>query len=196
LDQAPSPVCRCAWAGSDPLYCRYHDVEWGVPEHDDRALWEKLVLDGFQAGLSWITILRKREAFRAAFEGFDPEVIARWGEPEIERLLDDAGIIRSRAKIAATIGNARAYLAMREAGQPFAWFVWSSAGGRTVQNAWTSIKQVPVQTPMALELSKALKAKGFKFCGPVITYAFLQATGVVNDHVVDCFRWDEVRRMA
>ncbi|HTI66389.1 MAG TPA: DNA-3-methyladenine glycosylase I [Caulobacteraceae bacterium] len=188
--------CRCAWAGGDPLYRRYHDVEWGVPEHDDRALWEKLVLDGFQAGLSWITILRKREAFRAAFEGFDPEVIARWGEPDILRLLDDAGIIRSRAKIAATIGNARAYLAMRDSGQPFAWFVWSSSGGKTVQNAWTSVSQVPTQTPMAVELSKALKAKGFKFCGPVITYAFLQATGVVNDHVKGCFRWDEVRRMA
>ena len=192
----PSPVCRCAWAGADPLYCAYHDTEWGVPEHDDRALWEKLILDGFQAGLSWITILRKREAFREAFQGFDPEVIARWGEPEIARLLDNPGIIRSRAKIGATIGNARAYLAMREAGLPFAWFIWSSAGGRTVQNAWTSIKQVPAQTPMALELSKALKAKGFKFCGPVITYAFLQATGVVNDHVTGCFRWDEVRRMA
>lgn len=189
-------ICRCAWAGSDALYRRYHDTEWGVPERDDRVLWEKLILDGFQAGLSWITILRKREAFREAFEGFDPEVIAGWGEAETLRLLDNPGIIRSRAKIAATIGNARAYLAMRDAGEPFAAFIWSFSQGCTVQNAWTSITQVPAQTPMALEMSKALKARGFKFCGPVITYAFLQATGVVNDHVTDCFRWDEVRRMA
>ncbi|OYX29446.1 MAG: DNA-3-methyladenine glycosylase [Caulobacterales bacterium 32-69-10] len=196
MAELPSPVCRCAWAGSDPLYCAYHDTEWGVPERDDRALWEKLVLDGFQAGLSWITILRKREAFREAFEGFDPEVIAGWGEPEIVRLLDNAGIIRSRAKIAATIGNARAYLAMQDKGEPFAQFIWSFSGGETIQNARASIKDVPAQTPMAVEMSKALKARGFKFCGPVITYAFLQATGVVNDHVTACFRWDEVRRMA
>jgi DNA-3-methyladenine glycosylase I len=191
-----SPVCRCAWAGTDPLYCDYHDTEWGVPERDDRALWEKLILDGFQAGLSWITILRKRDAFREAFEGFDPEVIAGWGEPEILRLLDNAGIIRSRAKIAATIGNARAYLAMRDKGEGFADFIWSFSDGKVVQNARASMKDVPAQTPMAVEMSKALKARGFKFCGPVITYAFLQATGVVNDHVTDCFRWDEVRRMA
>jgi DNA-3-methyladenine glycosylase I len=196
MTHAPLPLCRCAWAGNDPLYCAYHDTEWGVPERDDRALWEKLILDGFQAGLSWITILRKRDAFRAAFEGFDPEVIARWGEPETLRLLQDAGIVRSRAKIVAAIGNARSYLAMRDAGQPFAQFIWSFVDGKPLQNRWASIREVPAQTPMALELSKALKARGFKFCGPVITYAFLQATGVVNDHVADCFRWDEVRRMA
>jgi DNA-3-methyladenine glycosylase I len=187
--------CRCAWPGNDPLYCAYHDTEWGVPERDSRALWEKLVLDGFQAGLAWITILRKREAFRAAFGGFDPEVVARYGDADIERLLGDAGIVRSRAKIAATVGNARAYLAMRDGGEPFADFIWSFTDGRPVQNAWTAMAQVPAQTPLALELSKALKARGFKFAGPVIVYAFLQATGVVNDHVVDCFRWDEVRRM-
>jgi DNA-3-methyladenine glycosylase I len=196
MTHAPSPLCRCAWAGTDPLYCAYHDTEWGVPERDDRALWEKLVLDGFQAGLAWITILRKREAFRAAFRGFDPEVIARWGETDVERLLADPGIVRSRAKITATIGNARAYLAMREKGEGFADFIWGFVGGAPVQNERASVRDIPAETPMAAEMSKALKARGFKFTGPVIVYAFCQATGVVNDHVTDCFRWDEVRRMA
>jgi DNA-3-methyladenine glycosylase I len=192
----PASICRCAWPGSDPLYCAYHDTEWGVPERDDRALWEKLILDGFQAGLSWITILRKREAFREAFEGFHPETIARWGEAETERLLGNAGIIRSRAKIAATIGNARAYLAMQDKGEVFSDFIWSFTGGEPVHNAWTEMKQVPAQTPMAVEMSKALKARGFKFCGPVIVYAYCQAIGVVNDHVTGCFRWEEVKRLA
>ena len=187
---------RCAWAEGDPLNRDYHDSEWGVPEHDSRALWEKLTLDGFQAGLAWITILRKREAFRAAFEGFNPERIARYGDSDIARLMGDASIVRSRAKIEAAIGNARAYLIMRDKGEDFSAFVWSFTDGKTIQNAWTSRDQVPAETPLAQECSKALKARGFKFTGPVIVYAWLQAIGVVNDHVTSCFRWPEVRRMS
>lgn len=188
--------CRCAWPGSDPLYCAYHDQEWGAPECDSRALWEKLVLDGFQAGLAWITILRKREAFRQAFAGFDPERVAGFDEADVARLLADPGIVRSRAKIDAAIDGARAWLAMRDAGEDFSGFIWSFTQGQVVQNAWTAQAEVPPQTPLSVEVSKALKARGFRFCGPVITYAFLQATGVVNDHLVSCFRWDEVRRLA
>ncbi len=187
---------RCAWAGADPLSCEYHDREWGVPERDARALWEKLVLDGFQAGLAWITILRKREAFRAAFAGFDPEAVARFDAMQVERLLGDAGIVRSRAKIEATVGNARAFLVMRDAGEDFADFVWAFVGGRPIQNGWSERAAVPSQTPLAAEISKALKAKGFKFVGPVIVYAWMQATGLVNDHVTTCFRHDQVRGMA
>ncbi len=190
-----TPV-RCAWPGRDPLYCAYHDEEWGAPERDDRALWEKLVLDGFQAGLSWITILRKRNALRTAFAGFDPEAVARFGEADISRLLADPGIVRSRAKIEATIGGARAYLDMRERGETFAAFVWGFVDGEPIQNAWASPGQVPTQTPLSVNVARALKARGIKFCGPVIVYAFLQATGVVNDHTLDCFRHDEVRRIA
>ena len=179
----PSP-CRCAWAGSDPLYCAYHDTEWGVPEHDDRALWEKLILDGFQAGLSWITILRKREAFRAAFEGFRPEVVAAYGEAEVARLLADPGIVRSRAKIEAAIGNARAYLAMQAAGEDFSDFCWSFVDGKPVEAAgdW------PAKTPLSEQVSKELKRRGFKFVGPVIVYAWMQAVGIVEDHAAGCFR--------
>ena len=187
-----TPV-RCSWPGQDPLYCAYHDEEWGTPEWDDRALWEKLILDGFQAGLSWITILRKREAFRQAFEGFDPERIARYGETDVARLLADAGIVRSRAKIEAAIGSARAYLDMQARGEAFAPFVWSFVDGRSVQNAWPTAKHAPTQTAASEALSKALKQKGFRFCGPVIVYAFMQATGLVNDHSTDCFRWALVR---
>lgn len=182
---------RCAWCGQDPLYVAYHDTEWGVPERDSRALWEKLILDGFQAGLSWITILRKRENFRAAFEGFDPVTIARWGEADVARLMQDAGIIRSRAKIEAAIGNARAWQRV-EARQGFDAFLWDFVDGAPVQNAWRSDAEVPAETELSRRLSKALKAEGFKFCGPVITYAFLQATGLVNDHVVSCPRHREV----
>ncbi len=187
---------RCHWPGSDPLYLAYHDEEWGVPERDSRALWAKLVLDGFQAGLSWITILRKREAFRAAFQGFDPEAVARFGEADVARLLADPGIVRSRAKIDGAIGNARAFLAQREAGEDFSPWVWSFVDGRPVQSAWTARSQVPAETPLSQAVSKALKARGYRFCGPVIVYAWLQATGVVNDHTRDCFRFEEVRRMA
>jgi DNA-3-methyladenine glycosylase I len=163
----------------------YHDTEWGVPERDSRALWEKLMLDGFQAGLAWITILRKRDAFRAAFAGFDPDRVARFGEADIARLLDDAGIVRSRAKIEATIGGARAYIAMREKGENFADFCWSFTSGKPLQGDGVS---VPAQTELSLEISKALKARGFKFVGPVIVYAWMQAVGIADDHAKDCFR--------
>lgn len=191
-------VSRCIWRGmnGDPQYEAYHDTEWGVPEYDSRALWEKLVLDGFQAGLAWITILRKRDAFRAAFDNFDPEKVARYGEKDRARLMADAGIIRSNAKIDAAISGARVYLDMRERGEDFSGFLWDIVGGQPVQNRWDDPSQVPAQTPLAVEMAKELKAKGYKFCGPVIVYAFMQATGMVNDHLVSCFRHEECRRMA
>lgn len=178
-------LTRCAWAGSDPQMRAYHDEEWGVPEYDSRALWEKLMLDGFQAGLSWSTILRKRQAFREAFQGFDPTVVARFGDTDVARLLANPGIVRSRSKIAATIGNARAYLAMRDAGEDFSGFVWGLAGGAPIVN--TSPER-PTQTPLSQAMSVALKKRGFKFIGPVIVYAWMQATGIVDDHSPDCFR--------
>lgn len=176
---------RCGWCGTDPLYVAYHDTEWGVPETDSRALWEKLVLDGFQAGLSWITILRKRDAFRAAFAGFDPAVIARWTEVDVARLLADPGIVRHRGKIEATIGNARAYLAIEER-EGFAPFLWNFVEGTPVQNRPATLADVPAQTPVSQAMSKALNRAGFRFCGPTITYAFMQATGMVNDHLATC----------
>ena len=187
----PGP-CRCAWCGTDPLYCAYHDEEWGVPERDGRALWEKLVLDGFQAGLAWITVLRKRDALRRAFAGFDPATVAAFGEADVQRLLGDAGIIRSRAKIEAAIGNARAFLRMEEAGEAFGPWVWGWVGGAPVQNRWADRGSVPTETELARDLSKALKARGFKFCGPVIVYAWMEAVGLVNDHVTGCFRHAEL----
>jgi DNA-3-methyladenine glycosylase I len=188
---------RCAWAQrGDALYEDYHDTEWGVPEYDSRALWEKLVLDGFQAGLAWITILRKREAFRAAFANFDPEVVARFGPEDRARLMADAGIIRSNGKIDAAIAGARLYLDMRERAEDFSEFLWAFTDGKPITNHWSTVGEVPAQTPLAAGMAKALKAKGFKFCGPVIVYAFMQATGMVNDHVVDCFRHEPVSRMA
>lgn len=178
---------RCPWCGSDPLYVAYHDNEWGVPERDGRALFEKLILDGFQAGLSWITILRKRPAFRAAFDGFDPARIARYGEADIARLLGDSGIIRHRGKIEATIGGARAWLDM--GGAPaFERFLWDFTGGRPIVNRFERSDQVPTETPLSREISKALKAKGFRFCGPTIVYAFMEAVGMVNDHLLGCPR--------
>jgi DNA-3-methyladenine glycosylase I len=188
-------LIRCGWRGmtGDPLYEAYHDTEWGVPEYDSRALWEKLVLDGFQAGLAWITILRKREAFRAAFDDFDPEKVARYGEADRARLMADAGIIRSNAKIDAAIQSAKIYLAMRDAGEDFSEFCWSFTGGKPIQNRWSGYVDVPAQTPLAVEVAKALKAKGFKFVGPVIVYAWMQAVGMVNDHQVSCFRHDAVQ---
>ena len=189
---------RCTWKGmnGDPFYEAYHDAEWGVPERDPRALWEKLVLDGFQAGLSWITILRKREAFRAAFRGFDPELVARFGEEDRARLMADAGIVRSPAKIEAAINGARIWLDMRERGEDFSGFLWDFVDGAPKQNAWTVVGEVPAKTAEAEAMSKALKAKGFNFVGPVIVYAFMQATGLVNDHLVSCFRHPEIRSMA
>jgi len=183
---------RCAWAQTHPLNAEYHDEEWGVPEYDSRALWEKLILDGFQAGLSWLTILKKRDAFREAFEGFDPERIAQFDESDVERLLGNAGIIRSRSKIEATIGNARAYLAMRDNGEDFAEFLWGMVGGKPIQNAGPV---VPTQTPLSLEISKALKTRGFKFVGPVIVYAWMEAVGMVNDHAEECHRREPVAAM-
>jgi len=163
----------------------YHDTEWGVPEWDSRALWEKLVLDGFQAGLSWSTILSKREGFRAAFQGFDPKVISKWGEVEIARLLQDEGIVRHRGKIAATITNAQAYLRI-EAREGFAHFVWAHVDGAPIQNAFDQSNPRPAQTEISQKLSKTLKKEGFKFCGPTIVYAWMQACGMVNDHAIDC----------
>ena len=188
---------RCAWANPrEPIYVAYHDEEWGVPEYDPRALWEKLVLDGFQAGLAWITILKKRAAFRAAFADFDPEIVARFGAEDRARLMADAGIIRSNAKIDAAIAGARIYLDMREAGEDFTKFLWDFVGGQPIQNRWVAIGEVPAQTPEAAEMAKALKAKGFKFCGPVIVYAFMQAVGMVNDHVTTCPRHAAVAKLA
>lgn len=175
---------RCAWAEGDPLMSAYHDEQWGVPERDSRALWEKLMLDGFQAGLSWRTILYKRDAFRRAFAGFDPEAVARFGEAEIAGLLQDPGIVRSRAKIEATIGGARAWLAMRDKGEDFSAFVWDMVGGQPIVGHGA----VMTKTPLSEAISKALRARGFKFVGPVIVYAWMQATGLVDDHVPGCFR--------
>ena len=180
-------VTRCSWAEDDPLYQHYHDTEWGVPEYDSRALWEKLVLDGFQAGLSWITILRKRDNFRAAFAGFDPHIIATWGEAEVQRLLGDPGIIRHRGKIEATITNARAWQKI-EAQQGFDKFLWDYVGGTPLVNHWQTMAEVPTQTPLSQQISKDLKKAGFKFCGPTIVYAFMEACGLINDHIVPCHR--------
>ncbi len=176
---------RCGWCGSEPDYVAYHDIEWGVPERDGRALWEKLVLDGFQAGLSWITILRKRDNFRAAFDGFDPAVIARWGEPEVLRCLADPGIVRHRGKIEATIGNARAYLKI-EAETGFANFLWAYVEGQPLQNRFATLAEVPAATDLSRRVSKDLMRAGFRFVGPTIVYAFMQATGLVNDHLTGC----------
>jgi DNA-3-methyladenine glycosylase I len=182
---------RCGWAEGDPLLRAYHDEEWGVPEYDSRALWEKLMLDGFQAGLSWLTILRKRDAFREAFKYFDPEKVARFGETEIAELLANAGIVRSRAKIEATIGGARAYLAMRDAGEDLSTFIWDMVGGSPIRNSC----EVLAKTSLSEEISKALKKRGFKFVGPVIVYAWMQAVGLANDHTSDCFRRTAVHKM-
>lgn len=187
-------VARCTWCGDDPLYVAYHDTEWGVPEWDDRALFEKLMLDGFQAGLSWLTILRKRDNFRAAFEGFEPEKIVRFGPQKIEALMADAGIVRNRAKIEATIGNARAWLDLQEGpGPDFSEYLWQFVGGQPRVNRFASMAEVPAETAESKAMSKDLKARGFRFCGPTICYAVMQAVGMVNDHTVDCFRHTEVQ---
>ena len=190
-------LIRCNWRGmaGDPLYEAYHDQEWGAPERDPVALWEKLVLDGFQAGLAWITILRKREAFRAAFAGFNPEAVARFGETDRARLLADAGIVRSAAKIDAAISGARIFLDMREAGEDFSTFLWSFTDGRPIQTFREGLADVPAETPLSREISAALKARGFRFVGPVIVYAFMQAVGMVNDHLVSCHRHAGVLEM-
>jgi DNA-3-methyladenine glycosylase I len=179
---------RCGWAGSDPLYIRYHDEEWGTPLRDDRRLFEMLVLEGFQAGLSWITILRKRENFRRAFDGFDPEKIAAYDDARVAALLADPGIVRNRAKIEGAIGSARACLDLAAQPGGFAGFLWQFVGGQPIVNWPRSLGDVPAETAEARAMSKALKGRGFKFVGPTICYAFMQATGMVNDHLVDCFR--------
>jgi DNA-3-methyladenine glycosylase I len=185
-------IQRCTWAQTDPLLQAYHDEEWGVAEYDDRALWEMLMLEGFQAGLSWQVILRKREAFRKAFKQFVPEKVARFDEEDIDRLLKDAGIVRSRSKIQATIDGARAYLAMREAGLSFSKFAWDFVGGEPLQPKESGL----TQSDQSEQLSKALKKRGFKFVGPVIVYAWMQAIGMVNDHSADCFLRNDARRQS
>jgi DNA-3-methyladenine glycosylase I len=178
------PVRRCLWAESDPLLRAYHDEEWGVPEFDSRALWELLMLEGFQAGLAWITVLRKREAFRKAFRGFNPAKVAKFGDADIERMMTDPGIIRSRAKIEATINGARALVEIQNAGIDFSDWIWEMAGGQPIQNTGP----LPAESPLSATISKELKRRGFKFVGPVIVYAWMQAAGIVNDHSKDCFR--------
>ena len=179
---------RCPWPGTDPLYVAYHDEEWGVPERDDRALYEKLVLDGFQAGLSWITILRKREAFRRAFDDFVPEKIARYSNPKVEALMQDAGIVRNRMKIEGAIASARAWLEIMEHGAGFGPYLWDFVGGKPIVNRHKRMADIPAETELSRALSKDLKARSFKFCGPTIIYAFMQATGMVNDHLTGCAR--------
>ncbi len=184
---------RCSWSTGSPIMIAYHDEEWGVPERDDRALFEKLILDGFQAGLSWSTILNKRENFRRAFDGFSPEKIARYTAKKREKLMNDAGIIRNRAKIEASVTNAQAWLDIMEAGEgAFSDFLWQFTDGRTIRNTFKTWKQIPAESAESKAMSKALKQKGFRFCGPTICYAFMQAVGMVNDHVVTCFRHSEV----
>jgi DNA-3-methyladenine glycosylase I len=183
---------RCPWPGQDPLYVAYHDDEWGAPEFDDRALYEKLVLDGFQAGLSWITILRKRENFRRAFDGFAPDKIARYTPKKIERLMQDAGIVRNRQKIEGAVASARAYLDVMDKGPGFSKLLWGFLDGKPKVNAFRSIRQVPAETPISRAMSKELASRGFKFCGPTIVYAFMQATGMVNDHLVTCWRHEHL----
>lgn len=192
-----SDVVRCGWSVKEPIYVAYHDEEWGVPEYDPRALYEKLVLDGFQAGLSWITILRKRENFRAAFDNFDPEKIARYGKRDVNRLMKNEGIIRSGAKIKAAIRGAQLWLDIEEK-EPggFTEFIWKHVGGVPRVNRYKSIRQVPAETKMSQRLAKELKARGFNFCGPVIVYAFAQAVGMVNDHIVSCHRHEPCAALA
>ncbi|WP_300555249.1 DNA-3-methyladenine glycosylase I [Maricaulis sp.] len=185
---------RCAWVTpGDDLYAHYHDTEWGVPEYDAQALWEKLMLDGFQAGLAWITILRKRDTLRDAFDGFEPELIARYDEAKKTELLGNPGIIRSGTKIDAAIGNARAYLEMRDQGLDFSDYLWDFVDGTPIQNEYKRLKDIPTNTPLSAQISKDLKKRGFKFVGPVIVYAFMEAVGLVNDHEITCPRHQAVQ---
>ena len=187
---------RCTWPGTDPLYVAYHDEEWGVPEYDDRALYEKLVLDGFQAGLAWITILRKRENFRKAFDGFEPEKIARYTPKKVERLMQDAGIVRNRAKIEGAIRSARGWLDIMEKGPGFSELLWDYVDGKPKANNFRTSGQIPADTPLSRTISKELAGRGFKFVGPTIVYAFMQAVGMVNDHLVSCHRHAACAKMA
>ena len=194
--QDRAELSRCGWCGQDPLYQSYHDEVWGRPVADAQSLFAKLCLDGQQAGLSWITILRKRDTLRSAFDGFEPALIAEYGEADIERLLNDPGIIRSRAKINAAIGNAQAYLAMQARGEDFSEYLWRYVGGKPITNRFETMADVPTQTEISAALSKDLKKRGFKFCGPVIVYAFMQAVGMVNDHLLNCHRHAAVAKLA
>ncbi len=187
---------RCPWAGLDPIYVAYHDEEWGVPEYDDRALFEKLILDGFQAGLSWITILRKRDNFRRAFSDFDPEKIARYTPKKIERLMQDAGIVRNRAKIEGAVASARSWIDIMEKGPGFSHLLWDRLNGKPQQNKFKSTKQIPAATDLSTAISKDLAGRGFKFVGPTIVYAFMQAVGMVNDHLVTCHRHAACAKLA
>jgi DNA-3-methyladenine glycosylase I len=189
-------LTRCPWPGEDPLYVAYHDTEWGVPEYDDRALYEKLILDGFQAGLSWITILRKRDNFRKAFDDFIPEKVARYDAAKVHALMNDAGIVRNRAKIDGAVASARIYLDMQEKGQGFSAFLWDFLGGKPKVNAFKTTAGVPAATPLSIKMSKELQSRGFKFVGPTIVYAFMQATGMVNDHLVSCHCYGECSKSA
>jgi len=183
---------RCEWTGEDALYIAYHDTEWGVPLHDDIKLFEMLILEGTQAGLSWLTILKRRETYRAAYEGFDPVRLARWDQKKIESLLKDPGIIRNRLKVEAARSNALAFLQVVKEFDSFDAFIWSFVKGKPIQNSWTSLKKIPANTPESDTMSRELKKRGFKFVGPTICYAFMQAVGMVNDHTVDCFRYKEL----
>jgi DNA-3-methyladenine glycosylase I len=187
---------RCAWCGTDPLYVAYHDEEWGVPSHDERHLFEMLILEGAQAGLSWSTILRKRVGYRAAFAGFDPERVARFGARDLQRLLRNDGIVRNRLKIEAAARNARAFLAVRDEFGGFDAYIWGFVNGKPIQNRWRGLDEIPAHTSESDSMSKDLKRRGFTFVGSTICYAFMQAVGMVNDHVVSCFRHRLVRRMA
>ena len=188
------PGKRCSWVGDDPLYIDYHDQEWGVPEHGDRQLFEKLVLDGAQAGLSWLIILRKREGYRSAFAGFDPAKVARFDRRRIDRLLRNEGIVRNRMKVESAVRNARAVLEIQREFDSLDAFLWSFVGGRPIVNRWRLTSQIPASTEQSVAMSKALKQRGMGFVGPTICYAFMQATGMVNDHTVGCFRYREVTR--
>lgn len=187
------PLSRCPWCESFDLYREYHDREWGLPLWGERALFELLILEGVQAGLSWATILKKRAAYRRAYDGFDPAVVARYGDAKVTQLLADAGIVRNRAKVAASIGNARAYLELTAAHGAFADYLWQFVDGSPVQNAWSNLEQVPATSPQAEAMSRALSKAGFKFVGPTICYAFMQAAGMVNDHLTGCFRHEQVK---
>jgi DNA-3-methyladenine glycosylase I len=186
---------RCEWAGSDPLYIQYHDQEWGVPVHDDRTLFEFLVLEGAQAGLSWITILRRRENYRQAFDNFDPQKVARYNPAKIERLLQDPGIIRNKLKVNSAVQNAQAFLRIQEEFGSFNQYIWGFIDHRPIINSWTQMNQIPASTPLSETISKDLKQRGFNFVGPTIVYAHMQATGMVNDHVVSCFRYKQINEM-
>ena len=191
----PDAIQRCEWPGDDPLYLEYHDQEWGVPIRDGRLLFEFLCLEGAQAGLSWITILRKREGYRELFDGFEPEIIAGYDDEKIETLRGDARIVRNLAKIRSVVGNARAYLEMEDSGEPFTDYIWSFVDGEPIQNSWQSLSEIPASTTISEAMSKDLKSRGFNFVGPTICYAFMQAAGLVNDHVTGCFRWQEVQEI-